>query len=249
MANDIGQRPFTALVFLMSNNSPITRTAAPLRQQVVRLVREDILNGILVPGQRLFESALCESLGVSRTVIREALRQLESEYLIQVRPNLGPIVTILNEVDIKSLYIVRAAREGLVGKLFALNASDAQCQSLAQLRDRLDSEYRLGDVDSREAIKAEFYERLADGAGNAILAENLNGMHARVAVFRRYAFVDPTRIERSIRTIEKIIQAAAVDRDPEAAWRECESHVLIAADFAVMEHLKRLPGMQPGKKL
>ena len=73
----------------MAGSTVIARTAAPLRQQVVRLVREDILEGGLVPGQRLIESALCETYGVSRTVIREALRQLESEHLISVVPNLG----------------------------------------------------------------------------------------------------------------------------------------------------------------
>ena len=101
----------------MSKSLIIARTAAPLRQQVVRLIREDILNGTLAPGRRLFESALCESYGVSRTVIREALRQLDSDQLIQVRPNLGPLVAMLREEDIKSLYVVRAALEGLAGKL------------------------------------------------------------------------------------------------------------------------------------
>src|ERR1700755_2005074 len=105
----------------------ISRTAAPLRQQVVRLIREDILNGNLLPGQRLVESALCETYEVSRTVIREALRQLESELLIQVKANLGPVVTVLTESEIKAIYVVRAALEGLAGKLFALHASPAQC--------------------------------------------------------------------------------------------------------------------------
>jgi len=73
----------------MPSSTVIARTAAPLRQQVVRLVREDILEGKLVPGQRLVENTLCEAYGVSRTVIREALRQLESEHLISVVPKIG----------------------------------------------------------------------------------------------------------------------------------------------------------------
>ena len=221
----------------------ISRTAAPLRQQVVRLIREDILDGKLVPGQRLVESSLCETYGVSRTVIREALRQLESEHLIQVRANLGPVVTVLTETEIKAIYVVRAALEGLAGKLFAVTATPAQCKDLVRLRDRLDKEYRHGDIDSRENIKADFYRQLTEGAANAVLTENLRSIHARIAVFRRYAFVDPARIEPSISELEAIINAAAVDRDPQAAWAACEHHILLAADLAIMEYTRRNQGI------
>lgn len=222
-----------------AGSSVIARAAAPLRQQVVRLIREDILNGALAPGQRLLESALCDAYGVSRTVVREALRQLESEQLVEVRANLGPRVAVLNESDIRALYVVRSAMEALAGKLFALNATSAERRSFVRLRDRLDAEYRRGDIDSREAIKAEFYRLLADGAHNPILAESLQVLHARVAVFRRYAFVDPERIEPSIAELSAIIGAAAVERDPDAAWIACERHILLAADLAIIEHRKR----------
>lgn len=217
----------------------IARTAAPLRQQVVRLIREDILNGALVPGQRLVESALCEAYGVSRTVIREALRQLESEHLIQVRPNLGPVVTVLTEAEIRAIYVVRASLEALAGKLFATNASPRQCADLVKLRNRLDKEYRHGDVDSREEIKADFYRQLCDGTGNEVLTESLRGIHARIAIFRRYAFVDPARIEPSLAELEAIINAAAVDRNPDAAAAACEHHILLAGDLAVKEYVSR----------
>lgn len=223
----------------MSSNTLIARTAAPLRQQVVRLIREDILNGSLMPGQRLVENGLCETYGVSRTVIREALRQLESEHLIQVMANLGPIVTVLTETEIKAIYVVRAALEGLAGKLFAANATPQQCKDLVRLRDRLDKEYRHGTIDSREDIKADFYRQLTAGAANDILAENLRSIHARIAVFRRYAFVDPARIEPSIAELEAIINAAAIDRNGQAAWAACEHHILLAADLAIMEYTKR----------
>jgi len=217
----------------------IARTAAPLRQQVVRLIREDILNGALIPGQRLVESALCEAYVVSRTVIREALRQLESEYLIQVRPNLGPVVTVLTEGEIRAIYVVRASLEALAGKLFATNATTAQCAELVDLRNRLDKEYRHGDIDSREEIKADFYRQLCAGTCNEVLTESLRGIHARIAIFRRYAFVDPARIEPSISELEAIINAAALDRDPVAAAAACEHHILLAGDLAVTEYVSR----------
>lgn len=223
----------------MANGTIIARQAAPLRQQVVKLIREDILNGALLPGQRLVENGLCDAYGVSRTVIREALRQLESEHLIRVMANVGPVVTVLTETEIKAIYVVRAALEGLAGKLFAQNATPDQCRDLIALRDRLDKEYRKGDIDSREEIKADFYRQLMAGAHNDILAENLRSIHARIAVFRRYAFVDPARIEPSISELEAIINAAARDRDGEAAWAACEHHILLAGELAIMEYAKR----------
>jgi DNA-binding GntR family transcriptional regulator len=223
----------------LMSNATVIRTAAPLRQQVVKLIREDILNGDLVPGQRLTETALCEAYGVSRTVIREALRQLESEHLIKVMPNVGPMVTVLTEQEIKAIYVVRAALEGLAGKLFALNATATQRKNLIKLRDRLDKDYRKGSIESREEIKASFYRQLLEGAGNPVLTENLRSMHARIAVFRRYAFVNDERIEPSIAELEAIIDAAACRRDPDAAWKACEHHILVAGDLAVIEYSKR----------
>ena len=222
----------------MVTSSTIARTAAPLRQQVVRALREDIVDGRLGPGPRLIETMLCESYGVSRTVIREALRQLESERLITVRPNLGPIVTILSDSEIRAIYIVRATLEALVGKLFAENASTQDCRALLKLKDRLDKEYRNGDVESREAIKAEFYALLLKGACNEVLTEQLHAIHARIAMFRRFAFLNEARTEPSIRELEAIIDAAAKDRDPTAAWAACEHHMVISADLAIIEYAR-----------
>ncbi|GLT11197.1 GntR family transcriptional regulator [Sulfitobacter sp. PR48] len=229
----------------MAKSTVIARTAAPLRQQVVRLVREDILEGKLVPGQRLVESTLCDAYGVSRTVIREALRQLESEHLIEVVPNLGPIVAVLTEKEIRSIYVVRAALEGLAGKLFAENADATQAKNLVKLRDRLDREYRKGDIESRELIKADFYRQLTEGGGNEILAESLRSMHARIAMFRRFAFVDEARIEPSIAELETIIDAAAIARNGEAAWAACEHHILLAGELAIEEYVKRNKDILP----
>lgn len=222
----------------MVASTVIARTAAPLRQEVVRVIREDILNGNLGPGQRLIETNLCETYGVSRTVIREALRQLESERLIMVRPNMGPLVSILTDSEIRAIYVVRATLEGLAGKLFAENATPQDCRALLRLRDRLDKEYRKGDVESREAVKAEFYNLLLKGAANEVLAEQLHSIHARIAIFRRFAFINEERIEPSIRELETIIAAAAQKRDPQAAWAACEHHIVISADLAIMEYSK-----------
>jgi len=223
----------------MSDRPRIERTAAPLRQQVVKLLREDILNGALVSGQRLVEGALCESYGVSRTVIREALRQLESENLVSVVPARGPIVAELTQKDIESIYAVRARLEGLAGELFALNATREECKALLDLLGRMEQEYVHGTVEERERIKLEFYALLGSGGANDVLVEMLRSVHARIALFRRYAFVDKQRVAHSMVELRKIVAAAAVARDPDMAREACEAHIRGAGKLAIMEYSKR----------
>lgn len=228
----------------MTGSARIERTAAPLRRQVVRLLREDILNGLLTPGQRLVENVLCASYGVSRTVVREALRQLESEHLIRVVPAQGPIVAVLTEAEIRAIYVVRASLEGLAGRLFAEVAPLAEVARMLELRGRMEAEYLHGTVDAREAFKAGFYACLLRGTANPVLADLLVGIHARVAIFRRFAFVDERRVALSHQELVRIIDAIAVRRDGQAAQDACAHHIRIAGDLALIEYERRAPGFR-----
>ncbi|PBC35722.1 GntR family transcriptional regulator [Rhodococcus sp. ACS1] len=209
-------------------------------------MRDQILDGTLVPGQRLRENALCERYGVSRTVIRESLRQLESEHLITMLPNRGPIVTVLSEGDIKAIYQVRRALEGLAGELFAANASDAQAIALLGHIVDMEQSYLHGTVASREASKRHFYALLLAGAGNEVLATSLLGIHSRIAMFRRAAFLDENRVQSSMRELRGIVVAAAERRDPLAARTACERHIQLAGELAAIEYTGRLSdAMEP----
>src|SRR5580704_15724302 len=102
----------------------IPKAAAPLRRQVLDELRQSIIAGRLRPGARLVERELIAMMGVSRTVIREALRQLESEGLVAIVPNKGPIVRELTRDEARDLYSIRAVLEGLAARLFVENASE-----------------------------------------------------------------------------------------------------------------------------
>lgn len=225
----------------MARSVWVERQAAPLRQQVVKLIREQILNGEIAPGERLVESALCSDFTVSRTVIREALRQLESERLVTVLPTFGPIVTILTKKDIESIYCVRENLEGLAGTLFAANATQKQADAMIRLLNRMETDFVNGTVAAREKIKAEFYALLLKGGGNDVLAETLAIIHGRVALFRRYAFVDEKRVAIAMNELRRIVDAVAVKRNAELARKACEEHVRLAgklANAAYAEHLE-----------
>jgi len=225
----------------MARSIVVERQAAPLRQQVVKLIREQILNGEIAPGDRLVESTLCSAFTVSRTVIREALRQLESERLVIVLPTFGPIVTILTKKDIESIYRVRENLEGLAGMLFATNATQKQADAMVRLLNRMETDFVNGTVAAREKIKGEFYDLLLKGGGNDVLAETLAIIHGRVALFRRSAFVDEKRVAISMSELRRIVDAVAVKRNAELARKTCEEHVRLAGKLAIAayaEHLK-----------
>ncbi|GGZ15369.1 GntR family transcriptional regulator [Streptomyces olivaceoviridis] len=218
----------------------LIRHAAPLRQQITRLLREDILSGAFQPGDALRESSLCEAYGVSRTVVREALRQLETERLVTVVAHHGPVVTVLTPQDIEKIYEVRRALEGLVGELFALHASEQVRTGLRELLTEMETTYLRGTVKTREEANERFYGLLLEGAGNPVLAEEVARIHARVQIFRRYAFVDDERARISFGEFRRIVEAAAVACDAAAARAACEHHVSGAAALAVDEYRRRL---------
>ncbi len=218
----------------------IERHAAPLRQQVLIRMREEIFDGLRAPGDRLVESELCSSYGVSRTVIREVLRQLESESLIAVLPGRGPIVAVLTRHEIESLYEVRAALEGLAASLFARRADAAQARALTAQLQAMSASYLHGTVATREESKTEFYRLLLDGAGNEVLSDELAGVHRRIGLFRRYAFLDDERVATSYDELQAIVEAAAVVRDPVAARAAAEHHLELAGRLAIIEYEARV---------
>lgn len=170
----------------------IQRTAAPLRQEVVAALRRAIVTCEYSPGERLVETALCDKFSVSRTVIREALRQLESEQLVVTVPNRGPPeVATLTPTEARSLYEVRGALESLAGNLFAERATEAQRgQLVARLFDIRRAE-SAGGAQQLLAAKDSYYEVLLAGAGNKEISGMLRQINARTQVLRALSTSSP----------------------------------------------------------
>src|SRR5690606_5619752 len=126
---------------------PVGRVAAPLREQVIQALRQAILDFKLQPGQRLVERELMEQLGVSRTTVREALRELTSEGLVTVVPQRGAVVATPDPDDAVDLYEVRAGLESLVVQRFVERASDQQVRRLeAAVQGFEDASIRTADI-------------------------------------------------------------------------------------------------------
>jgi DNA-binding GntR family transcriptional regulator len=209
----------------------VHRVAAPLRKQIVELLRKAIVDFEFEPGERLVERKLCERFDVSRTVIREALRQLESEGLVAMVANRGPVVAQPTEEEAEALFEVRAVLEALAGRLFARRASAAQRATLTQRLADVEMAFADGELSSVLPAKDAFYEALLDGADNSVIRTTLLTVHARVSLLRGLSLQAEGRAPRTLDELRAIVQAA-VAGDEQATWIACEAHVHAAADVA-----------------
>lgn len=210
----------------------VVRVAAPLRQQVAEIIRGAIAVGRLTAGSRLVERDLCEMTGVSRTVVREVLRQLETEGLIEVIANKGPIVARINLRQAAEVFQLRGELEGLASQLFAELASDAQMQALQDAFAQLRQAYASADSVAMLAAKSHFYDCLVEGSGNETLGNVLRQLQARATVLRATSLSQPGRAAESEREIAVLMDTIA-RRDGPAARQASVEHIRLAADAAL----------------
>lgn len=210
----------------------VDAVTAPVRSQVLHILRTAITSGRFQPGQRLVEKDLCEMIGVSRPSIREAMRQLESEKLIEIVPHRGPSVARLSANDVRSIYQVRGALEALAASLFAADATDEEIADLKEAVADVRAAYDSGDVGRMLERKQVFYDILIDGSRNTIIRSTLSTLNDRINNLRRLSLGSPDRTRKSIVEIETILDAIT-KRDAKKAFAASEAHVKEAAKAAL----------------
>jgi DNA-binding GntR family transcriptional regulator len=210
----------------------VERIAAPLRHGVTDSIRNAIAIGHFKPGERLPERLLCEITGVSRTLVREALRQLESEGLIDVVPHRGPIVASLTTKEAEDIYRVRAELEGLASELFAEAASDAARTKLKSAFEILKVASKSENTLDRLKAKNAFYESLMEGSGNGALGTSLHFLNSRIMLLRATSLQAEGRIKESIKELGALVDALMA-RDAATARKLAVAHVTNAANVAL----------------
>jgi DNA-binding GntR family transcriptional regulator len=175
-----------------------------LRNYVENYLREAILTGRFAPREKLVERELCELLQISRTSLREALRQLEAEKLIVNKLHQGPSVALVSKEDAQELYAVRALLESYAVELFTQNASDAQIIELGVAVDNL---HRAGESGERKGLlhaKERFYNVILTGAANSLVRKMLTGMLTRVNMLRATSLSQDERFPVRLQEIRNL---------------------------------------------
>jgi DNA-binding GntR family transcriptional regulator len=210
----------------------VVRSLVSLKKQVVESLRTAIFNRRFSPGDRLVERELCEMLDVSRTLLREALSQLEAEGVVQIIPHRGPIVAVYTAEDAKSIYEVRAALEEMAGRCFVERATESECKALetafAEMKRSCTSKLGADHL----TVKAKFYAALTTGAHNPVLVEMLRLIHGRVSMLRATTLAQPGRLAASLAELGNIVKTIKA-RDAEGAARACRFHVENAGAIAI----------------
>lgn len=204
----------------------------PVRQQIEDQLRGAIISGAFAPGSHLSDRSLCEQFGVSRSIIREAVRLMEAEGLVTVIPYRGPFVAFLSAAEAAEVYEVRGVLEALAGQGFAERASDHERAELRQIYEELSV---AGPGAGRAALlelKRRFYDVLLRGSRNAYVGRMLGHLLNRDAQLRATSLSDPGRLPQTVRELRRIVEAVE-RRDPDGAWRACREHVAAAAAVAL----------------
>jgi DNA-binding GntR family transcriptional regulator len=206
---------------------------AALRDQVVGNLRNAIINGQLAPGARLVERQMCELLGVSRTLVREALRQLESEGWVRILPNRGPVVISMTPEEVRELYEVRSALEGLAAFRAAEHVTSEQLDRMAASVDAMKKAQSRGDwMRHRQQLQI-FYDTLREASGNALLRTQLEALSARMAWLRGVTLARPERAAVAVKEETRLL-AALRAKDGKRARELCEAHLRTAGEAVVV---------------
>ena len=194
-----------------------------LADQVFERLEAEILSGKYQRGEVVTELQLCAELGVSRTPVREALRRLSQEHLIEESPR-GTVVLGVVRKDFEDMCAIRLRIEGLAVRGFIDNLTE---DSLRQLREAVEfQEFYLNksDPDHIKAMDSRFHELIYQNCGSAILCDTLSPLHKKVQKFRRLSIEQAGRAETSVREHRAIYEAIAA-KDADLAERLMNEHV------------------------
>lgn len=212
----------------------VVQPRALLREQVFDMLRNAIVEGHYAPGSRLIERELCEALGVSRTSVREALRQLESEQLVHVEPRRGPVVAAITRREAQDIYEARAAFETAVVKLFIERAPETAFRELRGAADLFARAVEKSDLHGMLDSMSRFYGILLRGAANTVMESVTHQLMARVAYLRGRSLSEPGRLRFSLAEIEELT-SAVIARDIVRAQKAAAHHIEQARDSAIRQ--------------
>lgn len=216
----------------MARNRNLVRSGTTV-DHMVRAMADRIVTGALLPGERLDEVSLAERFNVSRTPVREALRQLSAMGLVERRPNRGAIVAVVTPQHLASMFEGMAELEGICARLSAERMTAAQRRQLEAHHQDSSRLVRLGAEEEYEAWNTEFHSLLYRGAHNSHIEEMTLTTRSRLAPFRRAQFRLPGRLSESWNEHDAIV-SAILRADGASAGAAARAHVSLVSEASAV---------------
>ena len=196
----------------------------PLRDVVFNTLREAILRGDLVPGERLMELQLAAKLGVSRTPIREAIRMLEQEGLAITIPRKGAIVAGMTEKDMQDVLEIREALEELSVQVACDKITDEEVAKLRENMENFETSLKSGDIKRMAEADVEFHDVIYQATDNPKLINMLNNLQEQMYRYRVEYLKNPSNHEQLLREHEAIYRGI-MEKDKDAVTEMIRKHI------------------------
>lgn len=178
-----------------------------LREKILETIRDAITSGLLKPGEKVAEPELAERFGISRTPIREAFRQLESEGYLTVIPRKGAVVVSFSSKEIEEFYAIKSILEGYAAHQACRNLTEKEIDRLAAINEKLRQLAEDRDIKHFFKIHNDFHELFRKAADNAKLDEMIDGLLSKFQRLRYASLSKPGRMKISVQEHAKIIEA------------------------------------------
>ena len=208
----------------MTQDLRIDRQFVSLRTLAADRIRDAIVTGTFEPGTRLSERELCEMLDVSRALLRECLRQLESEGLVEIPPHKGPRVPILTAEDARDLYGARRALECFVAREAATHASAQDKKTIRAAYSQLERASRRRSVSDVLDAALALDRALMAAAGNSVVSQLLEQLLARISWLRRLSLSEANRRDVFLTEVQAVCEAVLTG-DADNAEHLTEQHI------------------------
>ncbi|MFY7030035.1 GntR family transcriptional regulator [Acinetobacter baumannii] len=212
---------------LKIENPPVT-----LRELCLDKVRNAIITGYFPSGKRLVERTLCEELGVSRSVVREVIRYLEAEGLVEILPNKGPIVSLLNWDIASQIYEIRLLLEQSAVVDCTKNLDEKTAEKLKLLLEDLKAAFAADDINLIIATSTRLYETIFTTANHHIAWEVVQRLNGRISRLRAMTMKSTKREISGYQRIKNMCEAIYLHKEPEKAKQAVAEHIAEAAAVA-----------------
>jgi DNA-binding GntR family transcriptional regulator len=203
-----------------------------LRNKVYKYIKAQILTGEYSPGDTLIESKLAEELGVSRTPIREAIRLLELEGLLEATAKKGATVLGISHKDVEDIYAIRQLIEGLAARWAAERLDEDDLKEMRKIFDLMEFYANKNEVEEVAALDRKFHQIIYDASGSKMLKLTLGNLYQFVQMARMDSLKGHNRLPHTIEEHRAVLNAFLA-RDPDIAEKALSNHIKMAYENIV----------------